>query len=40
MGNAMIMVRKGDKVINIMYTTCPCSTEQVKPLAKKLADSL
>jgi hypothetical protein len=40
MGNAMIMVRKGDKLIHIMYTTCPCSTEQVKPLAKKLADSL
>lgn len=40
MGNAMIMVRKGDKLIHIMYMTCPCSTEQVKPLAKKLADSL
>jgi len=38
MGNAMIMVRKGDKLIRIMYTTCPCNTDEIKPLAKMLAD--
>jgi len=38
MGNAMIMVRKGDKLIRIAYMTCPCSTEAIKPLAKMLAD--
>jgi hypothetical protein len=38
MGNAMIMVRKGDKLIRIMYTTCPCNTDAIKPLAKMLAD--
>ncbi|HYM07401.1 MAG TPA: hypothetical protein VEU11_12640 [Terriglobales bacterium] len=35
---AMMMVRKGDKLIRIMYSTCPCSVENIKPLAKKLAD--
>ena len=38
MGNAMIMVRKGDKLIRIMYMTCPCNTDEIKPLAKMLAD--
>jgi hypothetical protein len=37
---AILMVRKGDKLIRIMYTTCPCSLEAIKPLAKKLADRL
>ena len=35
---AMMMVRKGDKLIRIMYSTCPCSVEAIKPLAKTLAD--
>lgn len=35
---AMMMVRKGDKLIRIMYSTCPCSLDAIKPLAKKLAD--
>ncbi|HXF13319.1 MAG TPA: hypothetical protein VN517_09195 [Terriglobales bacterium] len=38
--DGMIMVRKGNKLIRIMYITCPCGTEAVEPLAKKLADSL
>lgn len=38
--DGVIMVRKGSKLIRIMYVTCPCGTEAVKPLAKKLADSL
>jgi hypothetical protein len=37
---AMMMVRKGDKLIRIMYSTCPCSVEAIKPLAKTLADRL
>jgi hypothetical protein len=36
----MMMVRKGDKLIRIMYSTCPCSVEAIKPLAKTLADRL
>ncbi len=35
---AILMVRKGDKLIRIMYSTCPCSLDAIKPLAKMLAD--
>jgi zinc-ribbon domain len=38
--DSMIMVRKGGKVIRIMYMTCPCGTKEVIPLAKKLVQSL
>jgi hypothetical protein len=37
---AMMMVRKGDKLIRIMYSSCPCSVDAIKPLAKMLADRL
>ncbi len=37
---AMMMVRKGDKLIRISYSTCPCSVENIKPLAKMLVDRL
>jgi hypothetical protein len=37
---AIMMIRKGDKLIRIMYSTCPCSVEAIKPLAKMLADRL
>lgn len=35
--NGMMLVRKGDTLIRITYISCPCSTDQIKPLAKKLA---
>jgi hypothetical protein len=38
--DSMMMVRKGDKLIRIMYMSCPCSTEAIKPLAKQLAARL
>jgi hypothetical protein len=38
--DGMIMVRKGNKLVRIIYITCPCGTEQVKPLAKEIADAL
>jgi hypothetical protein len=37
---ASMMFRKGDKMVRIMYSTCPCGLENIKPLAKKLADRL
>lgn len=40
MAGAMIMMRKGDKLVRIMYSMCPCSVEAVKPLAKEIADAL
>ena len=38
--DGIIMVRKGKNLIRIMYITCPCGTEAVKPLAKGIADAL
>jgi len=38
--DSMMMVRKGDKLIRIMYMSCPCNTEAIKPLAKQLAARL
>jgi hypothetical protein len=38
--DSMMFVRKGDKLIRIMYMTCPCATEAVKPLAKEIAANL
>ena len=35
-GGAMLIVRKGDKLIRIMYMMCPCTTDDVLPLAKKI----
>jgi len=38
--DGMIMLRKGHNLVRIMFITCPCGTEQVKPLAKEIADAL
>jgi hypothetical protein len=38
--DGMILVRKGNKLVRIIYLTCPCGTEAVKPLAKEIADAL
>ena len=38
--DSMMMVRKGDKLIRIMYMSCPCNTDAIKPLARQLAASL
>jgi hypothetical protein len=38
--DSVIIFRKGNKVVRIMYTTCPCGTKEVIPLAKRLAASL
>jgi hypothetical protein len=40
LAGAMVFVRKGDKLVRIMYATCPCTLDAIKPLAKELADSL
>jgi hypothetical protein len=37
---AMLFVRKGDKVVRIMYMTCPCGLEDVLPLARTIVDGL
>jgi len=37
---AVMMVRKGDKLIRITYSICPCTVDAIKPLAKELAGEL
>ena len=32
-GGSMLMVRKGNTVARFMYTSCPCNTDNIKPLA-------
>jgi hypothetical protein len=39
-GGAMMLVRKGDKLIRVMYMMCPCATDDVVPLVKKLLASM
>jgi hypothetical protein len=38
--DGVILVRKGKTLVRIMYLACPCGIEQVKPLAKEIADAL
>ncbi len=37
---AMIFVRKGDKLVRIIYTTCPCVSADVIPLARTIVAGL
>jgi hypothetical protein len=39
-GDSSIIARKGDKLIRVMYMTCPCNTVAVEPLIQKLAAAL
>jgi hypothetical protein len=38
--NGMMMVRKGDTLIRIVYMMCPCTTEDVVPLARKIVGNM
>jgi hypothetical protein len=35
-GGAMMLVRKDDKLVRVMYTMCPCTTDDITPLVQKL----
>jgi hypothetical protein len=37
---SMLMVKKNGHLIRFTYMMCPCSTDAIKPLAKKVADQL
>jgi hypothetical protein len=37
---AMLFVRKGDKLVRIIYTSCPCAEEDVIPLARTIVAGL
>jgi hypothetical protein len=38
--DGMMLVRKGDTLVRFTYISCPCNSEQIEPLAKKLAAAL
>lgn len=37
---SVMLVREGDKLIRITYSTCPCTVDAIKPLAQRLAGAL
>jgi hypothetical protein len=39
-GGSMLMLRKGNTVARFMYTSCPCNTDNIKPLAQMVASRL
>jgi hypothetical protein len=38
--NGIIMVRKGDKIVRIIYMMCPCAMDDVVPLARKIVGNM
>jgi hypothetical protein len=36
----MMLVRKGNTVVHFMYVSCPCNTDNIKPLARMVASRL
>jgi hypothetical protein len=39
-GGAMILARKGDKVVRIMYMMCPCTREDAVPIMRKIVANM
>jgi hypothetical protein len=39
-GGAMILARKGDKILTILYMMCPCTMQDATPLAKKITNAM
>jgi hypothetical protein len=39
-GGSMIMLRKGNTIARFTYISCPCNTDNIKPLAKLVASRL
>jgi hypothetical protein len=38
--DSMMFVRKGDKLIRIIYSSCPCGTAAIRPLARQIVANL
>lgn len=38
--NSMMFVRKGNKLLHIIYTGCPCTTKDVAPLARQIVGAI
>jgi hypothetical protein len=39
-GGSMIMLRKGNTIARFTYISCPCNTENIKPLARMVASRI
>jgi hypothetical protein len=39
-GGAMILARKGDKIVRVMYMMCPCTRGDAVPLVRKIVSNL
>jgi zinc-ribbon domain len=39
-GSGMMLVRKDDKIIRVMYMMCPCTTNDVTPLVRKILTNM
>jgi hypothetical protein len=39
-GGSMIIFRKGNSVAHFMYTSCPCNSGNIKPLARLVASRM
>lgn len=39
-GGAMILARKGDKVVHVLYMMCPCIRDDAVPLVRKIVGNL
>jgi hypothetical protein len=39
-GGSMLMVRKGNTMVRFTYISCPCNTDNIKPLARTVASRL
>jgi hypothetical protein len=39
-GGSMLMLRKGNVMARFMYVSCPCNTDNIKPLAQTVASRL
>jgi hypothetical protein len=37
---SMMFVRKGDTLLRITYTGCPCTTKDVEPLARRIVGAI
>jgi hypothetical protein len=40
LAGVMIMARKGDQILTVMYMMCPCGTDDVVPLAKRVVANM
>ena len=36
----MLFVRKNDTLVRLTFTQCPCGTDEMVPLAQKVANAL